>query len=54
MKTYEVELRCTGYVTITVEAGNAEEAEFIAWQECAAAKADVNWDIESIEEIKHG
>lgn len=51
MKTYEVELKQTAYVVITVEAGNEEEAEFIAWTEVNATKPDLNWEVESIEEI---
>ena len=54
MKTFEVELKRTSYVTIQVEAGDTEEAEFIAWQEIERGYADVddgNWEIEYIEEI---
>lgn len=55
MKTFEVELKRTSYVTLHVEAGSTEEAEFIAWQEIERSYADVddgNWEVESIEETK--
>jgi hypothetical protein len=53
MKTYEVELRRTSYITITVEADSKDEAEEKAWQEIEHNRADINdanWEIESIEE----
>jgi hypothetical protein len=52
MKTYEVELKRTSFVTITVEAKDMEEAEFIAWQEIESGYNDkyADWEIESIEE----
>ena len=58
MKTFEVELRRTSYVVITVEATSEEDAENKAWQELeflATQPAHINdstWDVESIEEIK--
>lgn len=55
MKTYEVELKRTSYVTLHVEAGSTEEAEFIAWQEIENGygdKGDASWEVESIEEMK--
>ena len=33
MKTFEVELRRTSYITITVEAENEDDAEMLAWQQ---------------------
>jgi hypothetical protein len=52
MKTYEVELKRVSFVTITVEAGSTEEAEFIAWQELDNHNDKyADWEIESIEEI---
>jgi hypothetical protein len=53
MKTYEVELRRTSYITLTVEADSAEQAEEKAWQEIEHNRADINdahWEVESIEE----
>ncbi len=53
MKTYEVELRRTSYITITVEADSKDEAEEKAWQEIEHDRADINdanWEVESIEE----
>lgn len=55
MKTYEVELRRTSYITMTVEANSKDEAEEKAWREIEHDRADINdanWDVESIEEIK--
>lgn len=53
MKTYEVELKRTSFITITVEAGSTEEAEFLAWQEVPAHEGKyADWEVESIEETK--
>lgn len=54
MKTYEVELQRTSYVTVTVEADNEDDAETKAWAVIEADSASINdshWDVESIEEI---
>lgn len=57
MKTFEVELRRTSYITVTVEAENAEEAAGKAWHAVESGyfgnDDDASWDVESIEEIKH-
>ena len=52
MKTYEVELRRTSFIVVTVEAETLEEAEALAFQEAAVKgdSASANWDVESIEE----
>jgi hypothetical protein len=52
MKTYDVELKRTSYITLTVEANSEDEAEEKAWLELDGehAHADAQWDIESIEE----
>ena len=54
MKTFEVELRRTSFITVTVDARDKEEAEQSAW---AAVESgyfgeadDASWDVESIEE----
>jgi len=57
MKTFEVELRRTSYVVITVEATSEEDAETKAWKELNnnyehGYCEDASWDFESIEEIK--
>jgi len=54
MKTYEVELRRTSYITITVEAETVEEAEAKAYDE-GTVKLDnyASWEIESIEEMEN-
>ncbi len=54
MKTFEVELCRTSYITITVEADNEDDAETKAWAVFVADTANINdsnWDVESIEEI---
>lgn len=55
MKTYEVELKRTSYITVTVDAENAEQAEELAWHELDNQtflnKDDANWEVESIEEM---
>jgi hypothetical protein len=53
MKTYEVELKRTSYITITVEAENQEAAENLAWLELGAREhrdGYADWELESIEE----
>lgn len=56
MKTYEVELRRTSYIVLTVEAENPEQAEDKAWDELSTqvnfADDDASWDVESIEEAR--
>lgn len=53
MKTYEVELRRTSFITVTVEAETVEEAEAKAYDE-GTIKVDTyaSWEVESIEEIE--
>ena len=53
MKTYEVELKRTSFITLYVEADSEEEAEAKAWQEIEHDRADINdanWEVSSIEE----
>lgn len=55
MKTYEVELRRTSYIIVTVEADDEKQAEDKAWAEMELGRPDswdAHWDIESIEEVK--
>ena len=53
MKTYQVELKRTSYVNITVEAESVEEAEELAWDELQSdgsyGLTYADWEIESIE-----
>jgi hypothetical protein len=53
MKTYQVELKRTSYVNITVEADSVEEAEQLAWDELQSdgsyGLTYADWEIESIE-----
>lgn len=55
MKTYEVEMRRTSYIVITVQAENETDAEELAWEEIVAdahtRHADADWSVESIERI---
>jgi hypothetical protein len=52
MKTYEVELRRTSYIVLTIEAETQEEAEEKAWVEVEDRpdSDDASWEVESIEE----
>jgi hypothetical protein len=50
MKTYEVELRCTTYLAVTVEAESQDEAETLAWQEVEAK--DLTFDLVEVESIE--
>lgn len=52
MKTFEVELKRTSYITVWVEASNAEEAEEKAWSEINYDPVNdcASWEVESIEE----
>jgi hypothetical protein len=53
MKTYEVELQRTSYITVTVEAENEDDAEAKAYKQVHQDyyKDDASWTTESIEEI---
>jgi len=54
MKTFEVELRRTSYIIVTVEAENEDDAETQAWAQIEADNVNINdshWDVESVEEI---
>jgi hypothetical protein len=54
MKTYNVELKRTSYMTITVEAENEDEADRLAWEEVERGRSDIYdalWELESIEEV---
>ena len=53
-KTYEVELRRTSYIVITVEAEDEAQAEELAWVELENGKHYddyADWAVESIERI---
>jgi hypothetical protein len=53
MKTYQIELKRTSYVNLTIEAESEDEAEELAWAELASdgsyGDRDADWDLESIE-----
>lgn len=55
MKTYEVELKRTSYITLTVEASSKDDAEAQAWQRVEQDNVNINdaqWDVSSIEEVE--
>jgi hypothetical protein len=53
MKTYQVELKRTSYINLTIEAESQDHAETLAWLELASdgsyGDSDANWEIETIE-----
>lgn len=51
MKTYQIELKRTSYINLTIEAANVDEAEALAWKQVDEDyyRDDGAWDIESIE-----
>jgi hypothetical protein len=54
-KTYEIELRRTSFITVTVEAENEDDAKALAWKELESGDyrhEDTAWDIEFIEEVE--
>lgn len=55
-KLYEVELRRTSFIVMTVEAPDEDAAEALAWAQLDAHpdRADASWEVESIEEINQG
>ena len=54
MKTYEIELKRTSYITMTIEAESQDQAEALAWKKNYQDyyKDDGSWEIEFIEELK--
>jgi len=54
MKTYEIELKRTSFITITVEADSREQAEELAWtsldNDCH--KEDASWEAVDIKEME--
>jgi hypothetical protein len=53
MKTFEIELKRTSYITMTIEAETQDEAEALAWKKNDQDyyRDDGSWEIESIEEL---
>lgn len=52
MKTYQIELRRTSYVNLTIEAESEEAAEDAAWLELQTSDyedGDADWSLSSIE-----
>ena len=55
MKTYQVELRRTSYVNLTVEAADPQAAEDAAWLELQTSDYkdwDADWTLSEIEEVQ--
>jgi len=53
MKTFEVELRRTSFITVTVQAENEDDAEALAYKQIESEGGDTyaDWETESIEEV---
>lgn len=54
MKTFEVELRRTSYIVLTIEAENEDDAEAKAWGKIKYDPVnddDASWEVESIERV---
>jgi hypothetical protein len=53
MKTYQVELKRTSYVTFEIEARSEEDAEAFAWDRLNGYyNEDASWEIESTQEME--
>jgi hypothetical protein len=57
MKTYEIEIKRTSYITLWVDAESKEQAEEKAWEDLNSNQytEDASWEIYSIdgEEVKN-
>jgi hypothetical protein len=53
MKTYEIEIKRTSYITLWVDAESKEQAEEKAWEDLDAGhyKEDASWEIYSIDGV---
>ena len=56
MKTYQIELKRTSYVNLTIEAQSQEDAEAQAWAEIESGESygisdDADWNLNYIEEL---
>ena len=53
MKTYEIELRRTSFVTLTVEAENQDAAEAEAWRQIQQDyyRDDGDWEVGYVDEL---
>ena len=54
MKTFEIDVRRTSFITLLVDAENEQEAEKLAWHKIQYDPVNddhASWDIESIEEV---
>jgi hypothetical protein len=51
MKTYQIEMKRTSYVNLTIEAENEDEAEMLAWKQIDQDyyKDDGAWELDTIE-----
>lgn len=54
MKTYQIELRRTSFVTLTIEAESKDKAESLAWDEIESYEydsANADWEIGFIDQL---
>ena len=56
MKTYQIELKRTSYVNLTIEAESQDDAEAQAWAEIDSGESygisdDADWGLNHIEEV---
>ena len=53
MKTYEIELRRTSFVTLTIEAEDQDTAEALAWEQIQRDyyRDDGDWEIGFVDEV---
>lgn len=55
MKTFEVELRRTSYIVLTIDAENEDDAEAKAWEKIKYDPVndddEASWEVESIERV---
>lgn len=53
MKTYEIELRRTSFVTLTIEAEDQDAAEALAWEQIQRDyyRDDGDWEIGFVDEV---
>ena len=54
MKTYEIELRRTSFVTLTIEAEDQDAAEAMAWEQIQRNyyRDDGDWEIDSVDQVQ--
>jgi hypothetical protein len=55
MKTYEIELRRTSFITLTIEAEDQDAAETLAWEQIKEDHCidDADWEIGFVDELEN-